>query len=397
MNKSIMMVLAVTVITGWGVQSVSYAEEVGQPLRFSIGASAAMTDNRDAAESNKQDNIDYRITPRLDYIYSGQASRINLFYMPSYRYRTEAGDTSDDSLWEHKFGFKALNEVSERTRLSLYENFTYTDDPEIENGGTVERADYTYTANQIKGTLNTDLLRSSNLDLAIENRLKSYENEAMAKTSDEDSTSLEAAYRYQINQTLRSVLGVSYIMYSYDDSLSRDFDSVIAKVGLENNFTPTTLGVLTVGLQTRDFDDSDMDADDEPYLLASLENKTGSDLTLGASVGHGIRDTDAYPFSSQVYTEARGFGHFNLAPEIVLSAVVTYRLSEYEESSIPADAVTDGLSIGDETTVVGDLNLAFNMIANLSMFVGYRYEDIESDVARSYSRNTGRLGATLNF
>ncbi len=388
------------VVAGFVFQSVSYAEEVGQPFRFSIGVSAEFTDNRDAVELNEQDNVDFRISPRLDYIYSGEAGSLNLFYLPSYRYRTEAGDTGDDTLWEHDFGLKIKRSISERTRLSLNEKFDYTDYPQIENGGIAVRGDHTYIANTIKASLNTDLLRHSNLDLAIENHLKSFDDDAIAKTSDEGSTTLNAVHRYQINQTLRSVLGASYIMYTYDNSLNRDFDSIIAKVGLENSFTPTTLGVLTVGLQTRDFDDSDMDVDDEPYLLASLENKTGSDLTLGASVGHGVRDTDSFPFSSQIYTELRGFGHLYLAPEIVLSAVFTYRMSEYDEDTIPANVVAEDFLFdtnGDETTIVGDLNLAFNMIHNVSMFVGYRYEDIDSDVAQSYSKNTGRIGASLNF
>jgi len=353
MMKLNQMMLMGLVVAGVTLQSASYAEEVGQPLRFSVGISAEGTDNRDSVDLNKENNVDFRL--------------------------------------------KATRSVSERTRMSLYEKFNYTDDPQIENGGIVDRADHTYIANVIKGTLNIDLLRNSNLDLVIKNDIKSFEDDIIATRSDEESTSIAMAHRYQINHTLRSVLGGSYIMYSYDNSLDRDFDSIIAEIGLENSFTPTLLGVLTVGLQTRDFDDSNMDADDEPYLLASLENKTGSDLTLGASVGHGIRDTDAYPFSSQVYSELRGFAHINLTPAIVLSGAATYRLSEYEESSIPASVVAEGATNGDETTVVGDLSLAFNMINNISMFVGYRYEDIDSDVAQSYSKNSGRIGATLNF
>jgi len=389
------------VVAGVMFQSVSYAEEVGQPFRFSVGASAEWTDNRDAVELNKQDNIDYRISPRLDYVYSGEASGVNLYYEPSLRYRTEPGDTSDDTMWEQDFGLNATHKLSERSRLKLYENFKYTDDPQIENGGAVVRGNHTYSANTVKGVFNTDLLRYSNLDLAVLNRFKSYEDDIIAKTSDEGSTSFDAAHRYQINQTLRSVLGASYLMYTYDNSLSRDFNSIIAKVGVENAFTPTTLGVLTAGLQTRDYDDADMKADEEPYFMASLENKAGGDLTIGATIEHGVRDTDAFPFSSQVYSEVRGFGHMNVAPEIVLSALLVYRESEYDEDSIPAgardDFFTGGETSGDETTLIGDLNLAFNMIHNVSMFVGYRYENVDSDVAQTYSKNTGRLGASLNF
>lgn len=389
------------VFAGFMCQETLYAEETGNPLKFSIGTSAEATDNRDAVKNNKQSNVDFRITPRLDYIYNGEASTVNLFYKPSLRYRTEPGDTADDTLWEQDFGLNATHKVTERTRLRLYEKFGYTDDPKIEESGSVVRGNHTYYANTIQGVFNTDLMRYSNLDFAILNRIKSYKDDIISKTSDETSTSFAATHRYQLNQTLRSVLGASYLIYSYDNSLNRDFNSIILKAGLENQFTPTVLGVLTAGVQTRDYDDGNMDGNDEPYFNASLENKLGGDLTVGASFEHGIRDADAYPFASQVYSEVRGFANLNVAPEIVLGVVGVYRGSKYDQDTIPAGVSDDSFfgksKSGDETTVLGDVNLTFNMIQNLSMFVGYRYEYIDSDVAQSYTRNTGRMGASLSF
>jgi predicted porin len=182
--------------------------------------------------------------------------------------------------------------------------------------------------------------------------------------------------------------------------MNRDFDSIIGKVGLENAFTPNTMGTLLVGYQYATYDASGIDSQEEPYLKAAIETRTGSDLSVGASIGHGIRDTDAYPFTSQTYSEFDLFGDYNITPTLVLRGTGIYRLSEYDEDTIPVIARSldfAGRNGGDDTTIVLDAVLDYNLLENLSLYAGYRYEDVDSEVGQSYTKNTGRVGAALKF
>ena len=400
MTRTIQAVLMGLVI-GMVVQSPAFSQEkVGTPLRFSISTHADFTDNRDSVEFNKTDNTDIFLSPRIDYIYNGSGSHIDLFYIPSIRYRTDAGDTGDDTTWQHDFGLKASHAVTERTRLRFYEKYDYNDDSAIESGGAIIRGNHTYSENTIEGGLNIDIYRYSNLDFLLRNNLMRFDDDAVARTSDEDISSFDASYRHQLNQTLRWVLGATYSMYSYDSSLSRDFNSILGKTGLENAFTPNTFGVLIVGWQNSDFDDNTIESADEPYVLASIECRTGADLNIGATVGHGLRDTDAFPFSVQTYSEFRGFADFNITPKLVLRGSGTYRLSEYDKESIPAGVTTDGFigaDGGDVVTLVGDILLDCNVKENISVYAGYRYENVDSDVGQTYSKNIARVGASLSF
>ena len=401
MSKSIQATMMVLVV-GMVCQTVVCAEEMGQPVRFAVSTSAHMTDNRDAASANEQDNVDIYVRPRLDFVYDGENSRLDFYYVPAYRYRSEPGDGQDESTWQHDFGAKASRTISPRTRVRLNEIFALTDDPAIEEGGITLRGDQSYIVNTLDGGLNYDLLEASNLDFSLQSRIKRYDKETVAVRSDEDIFAARVDHRHQINQTLRSVVSAGYSMFAYDSAsnLERDFSSVVGSVGLENNFSENTIGALALGWQTRDYDDAELNVDGAPYARASLEGLLGADLRVGGVVGHGVRDSDAYPFVSQEFTDIRGFAVAKLSPKVSLRVSGTYRLSTYDEDDVPSAATAAdfaGATSGDETTIVGDVDLSIALTERAALTVGQRYEDIDSDVARSYTKNTSRIGASLSF
>lgn len=400
MTRSVNVALMGLVVGFMVMPVVQAAEENGNPLRFSAIVHSQFTDNRDSVDVNKQSNTDIYVSPRVDYTYDdGGHSRLTFHYMPSFRYRTESGD-GDDTMWWHDLGLDGLFAVSKRSRIRVYEQYNYNDDSAIVVGGAVERANHTYSENTAELGFNMDLYRYSSLDFVVRNNLKRFEDDIIARTSDETITTLGAEHRYQINHTLRSVVGVTYGLFAYDSSVERDFDSLLGKLGLENAFSPNTLGRFIVGWQGSEFDNSDLDSKDEPYLLASLETRTGEDLSVGGEVSHGIRDTDAYPFAAQTYSQFRLFADFDITPSLMLRGYGIYRLSEYDKDDLPAGVVAPtfkGIDGGDDTTIVADLMLDYTIIENVALYLGYRYEDVDSEVGQSYKKNSGRIGASVSF
>jgi hypothetical protein len=403
-----------TLMVGVGIciafQTSLHAQESGRavkPIRFSVRALAQATDNRDAVEDDETDNVDYYLVPKLQLVYQTQSSRLDVHYMPAFRFRTEPGDDQDESTWQHDFGLSASRAVSSRLRLRLDGVVIVQDDPDVEEGGITIRGDQSYVRSVVKAGFNVDLMKYSNLDISVENRIKSYDDDVVADLSDEENTTIALAHRHQMTTTLRSLLTGSYSFYSYDndDVLDRDFTSGMAAIGLENSFTPKVSGTISVGAQTREYDDDGLDSDTEPYVNASLEGLLGPDTRVGGSLGLGVRDSDAYPFASQEYTELRAFMDASLSAKFNLRVSAIYRVSTYDADNIPSaetsaavaavSANVDLDSSADETTVVGDAQLTFVATENASIFVGVRVEDIDSDVGQSYTKNTGRIGVTL--
>lgn len=365
----------------------------GQPVRISIGFAAESSDNRDATEDDKQDNVDLFLRPRAEIYMGDPSSLLDAFYAPALRYRTEPGDNQDETDLQHQLGVNLRRGLSERLRLRVSERLSMADDPAIEENGSVVRGDQSYVGNTVEAGLNYDLFRYSNLDLLVLNRIRRFDEEAVASLSDEDETSLRVQHRRSLTPTLRTLLTGEYRMYSYEDNplFTRDFDSVVLAAGLENVFTENVIGSVSVGWQTRDHEDEDIDIDDKPYVRADISGQLNPDLRIGAVAGYGIRDSDAFPYPSQEYTDFSGFAHAKITPKLLLKLAGTYRLSTYEEFG--------PLSGGDENVLVGDVELAFFAMESASLQVGYRVEDVDADdgVCASYVKNTVRIGATLGF
>ena len=414
MNRTIRTIRTLMVGVGISVafQASLHAQESGKAgdlVRFSVSTLARATDNRDAVAEDETDNVDYYLRPKLELVYETELSSLDVHYIPAFRFRTEPGDNQDETTWEHDFGLAASRAVSSRLRLRLDGVVAVQDDPEIEEGGITLRGDQSYVRSVVKVGLNLDVLKYSNLDIFVDNRIKSYDDDLVARVSDEESTKFGVAHRHQMTTTLRSLLTGSYSLYSYnsDAALERDFTSGMAAIGLENSFTPNLLGAISVGAQTRQYDDDGLDNDTSPYLNASLEGLLGEDTRVGGSLGTGVRDSDSYPFSSQEYGEIRAFMDTSLSAKLKLRVSGTYRVSTYDADNVPtgatpvdASAISPDVrseSSADETTVVGDAQLTYVASKNATIFLGVRVEDIDSDVGQSYTKNIGRIGATLSL
>jgi len=373
--------------------ALAQGSDAGQPVRASVGVAAESTDNRDSQADGEQDNVDIFLRPRVEIYLGDPSSLLDAYYMPALRYRTEPGESQDETDFQHHLGVNLRRGLSERLRLRLSDRLAISDDPAIEENGSVVRGDQSYMMNTAEAGLNYDLFRYSNLDLLVINRIRRFDEEAVAARSDEDETSIRIQHRRSLTPTLRTLLTGEYRMYSYEDNFiyTRDFDSMVLAVGLENSFTENVIGSVSVGWQTRDHEDENIDVDDKPYVRADLSGQMTPDLQIGAVAGYGIRDSDAYPYPSQEYADFSGFAHAKITQKLLLKLAGTYRLSTYE--------AFDGRSGGDETVLVGDIELAFLAMESATLQVGYRVEDIDADdgVGASYVKNTVRVGATLSF
>jgi len=384
---------AVTLLVVGGV--FAQGNKDGQPMRFSIGVSAESSDNRDAAAENKQENVDIFLRPRLDLYLGNANSLVDLYYAPALRYRTEPGDNQDETDFQHHAGINLRRALSERLRVRISDVLAITDDPAIEENGSVVRGDQSYINNTVEAGLNYDLFRYSNMDLAVRNRIRRFDDDDVAALSDEDETSVRLQHRRSLTPMLSTLLTAEYPMYAYEDNAvyTRDFDSVVVAAGLENSFTENVIGSVSAGWQTRNHDDEAIDVDDKPYVRADISGQLNPDLRVGAVAQHGIRDSDAYPYASQEFTDFSGFVHSRITQKLRLKVAGTYRMSTYEALD------TLLLPGGDENVLVGDVELAFHAMESLALTVGYRVEDIDADdgVGASYTKNIARVGATLSF
>ncbi len=372
------------------------AEQTGQALRFSVSASVEASDNRDAAETDEVSNEDFYLRPRIELGMGSDTSFLSGYYEPSFRYRTEPGDDQNEFEVLHRLELAMRHAFSERARLRITEHFRKIEDPQVQEGGSILRADRSYFLNEVRVGLNYDLGRLSNIDLLAHNRIRRYDEDDVAALSDKDESGVAVAFRHTLAPKLQGLLRGAYRMYGYeeDDTLfSRDFDTVIGSVGAEYLFTPQVIGTLAVGMQSRMYDQDELDSDDNAHVRGELSGELSPELRVGMSAGFGVRDADVFPYPSQEYTEVRGFSEMNLTSLLRWKLAATYRTSTYD----PYPEL--GLAGGDEDIMVLDTQLSYQFSDPASFMVGYRIEDVSADdtLSGSFTRNTARAGIQASF
>lgn len=375
--------------------------ETGRPVVFSAEVRVESTDNRDSREANKESNVDVYLSPRIDVVNHGTRLWLDLYYMPHFRYRSSAGDTQNDNELQHDLGLMLKYGVSDRLRLKASERFDMTDDPAVENGGVRVRGDQSYLRNYVTAGVNYDVLQSANLDVVGTHRMKRYDEQAVADISDEDEISVEATVRRQMSEVMRLMAYAQYSTFGYQsvDRLSRDFDATVVAGGLEYLLSETCLASILAGWQTRSYDDAQLGNEGMPYAKVSVTT-FGGRTQCGADILHGVRDSDAYPFASQEFTDIRGRISCELTAKVNVRGAATYRLSSYNEEQTPSGTIaTDFVKArsGDETTTVIDVGVGYAVTESMSLSVGQRYENVDSDVGETFTKNTTHAAFGVTF
>ncbi len=367
----------------------------GRTILYTVNASVEATDNRDATEQDKNSNVDVFLRPRIEFRLDSGMTFFSALYEPSLRYRMDAGDDQNEIDLLHRFELALRHALTDRARVRLSNTFLKIEDPRIEEGGAVLRADRSYILNTARVGIDYHLGRVSNLDLSVHNQIRRYDDDLIANLSDKDETGVQLAYRRELLPTLRVLATGAYRMYGYEDDgfRSRDFDTVIGMLGLEYLFTPQVMGSVSAGLQNRSYDDGLFASDDNVYVAAEVSGTLSPDVRMGILAGVGVRDADVFPYPSQEYQEVRGYTDINLTALLVLRMAATYRLSTYDAYPLL------GLPGGDEDILVLDAQLTYRLAETISIMCGHRFEDISADdnLSGSFTRNTTRAGVSVSF
>lgn len=398
------LVWAISVIllcSGLVIAQEEETVEVVKPVKLSLMLRGDYTDNRDSlSEDDEEDTFIFYVKPRIDVNLDWERAFLDLFYAPSWRYKTDPSDIQNEDEFHHDLGVAGERSLAPGLTVRASEKFDHTDDPSIDEGGALVRRDQSYILNRADVGLNYELSETWNIDLLVHHMLKDFEDDEAADDSDEDLTQGTALITNQVTPTF-SVFGMGrYSVYGFEpaEGFERDFDSAMFAIGIENIVNPGLRIGATAGIQTQEYDDDRVDSDDVPYGNLWLSGRMNPDNRLRLDVTHGVRDADAYPFASQEYTDVRARWDWDLLPRIGVYAVGVYRFSDYDVSfEAPADETDFAVFEGDETTSIFEGGIAYKISRKTSLSLIQRYEDVDSDVAEEYTKNSTKLILNREF
>ncbi len=401
--KALGCILAAVLMAGVVACTSRSADGEGERFRFSVALRADYTDNRDAWEDEiAEENFDFYVIPRLDIVSQGEQTVLDLFYAPSFRYRTDPSPVQNDTELLHSLGLNVGHKFTPRLTGRLYEQFDYTDDPAISDEGSTVREDRSYILNRTGAGLEFLVGRRTTVEAGGAYKLKRYDETAVAATSDEDRLDGTLTLRHYLTKTFNLRVYAAYSLFGYDSpaDIQRDFDSAVGAVGVDNQLSQNLSVGALVGAQQQMYKDAGIDDGTSPFVTLYARGSTTPSLRLALEGTHAVRDADAYPYASQEYTEGRAKVDWDLSPRLTLSLNGTYRYSQYKDVAPSAAILFDFLGLetdGNETTIDTAATLAFKVSNQSTVRLVQRYENVDSDVSVDFTKNTTSLAFTQEF
>lgn len=383
-----------------GLQAKAQVEaEPHEAIDLGVTLRVESTDNRDATPSDEESNVDYYITPRLHAYFTTDRTVLDLFYAPSFRYRSDPADSQNADELLHDLGLRIDHTATERTKLRLLENFALQDDPSIEDGAVV-RSDRSYILNKIELGARHDFKPSASYaDVVALHEFKAYDDSEVADESDEDRTEANLVLNRSLSRQMAvyGMGGIAIHGFESAKSIDRDFDVIKGILGVERTFSAELRSSVEAGVQSVEYSDESLDAEVFPYGKLNATYAAGV-ARFDGTVTHGMRDSDVYPFASQEYTQFTVGTEIDPTSPLSFGVDLTLRQSEYTEEARPdSAAVIAGPTSGDETTMVLAARATWAINEAARVVVRHTYEDVDSDVDQDFTKNTSGLELHLDF
>lgn len=381
------------------IAGVSAAEEVvrHQAVRFSVSVGIEATDNRDSAE-DAESNTDIYFRPRLDGSAFPGSLNLLYYYQPSLRYRSDPSPIQNDTELLHDLGFSIESKPTPRQTIKLREWFTYTDDPAVTDGGREVRSDSSYIRNQADMDWFMQFTPRTGTGLMLGYILKRYSENDVADFYDEDRLSFNVRLRHRIARDTALSGVVGYDSYSREPVMGaeRSFNTITYS-GVIDHRMGTNLRVEgRAGMQTADYKDDEIDSASSPYFnLAAIMNLS-PDTQLTLQLNRSIWNGYTFPYASQDHSHINMALDWSAPARWRVNVFGEYRLDEYERDKVPAGTGFSGED-GEKTTWLARAAVTYSFNNQLSLTVSQQYEDVDSDVDASFTRNATALYLTHAF
>lgn len=250
---------------------------------------------------------------------------------------------SDDTFYTTEAGLNINHHVSERLRLRSRTNISWEQEPDYDAGIATDRRQGQYVR------YNTD----NSVGFRWNERVGTVTGYRFSGTTWDDISNQDTARHLFYNQfryrSSESTVLTSSVRYGFTDNDASDSDSLYLLVGIEHEFSPTTVGVLRVGGQHYSPDGgSDTWA---PFVEGTIKTQVNEQFGVRAFVYYGIEDRNR----NVSIHDADAF----LTPGMSSFAPVSY-----DERNILRIGTQASYVVSEKLTLFGGVNLVFESYEN---------------------------------
>jgi outer membrane scaffolding protein for murein synthesis (MipA/OmpV family) len=211
--------------------------------------------------------------------------------------------------------------------------------------------------------------------------------------------------RWEIQRETHGTLGYEFRDTSYTDgesispglmSESRNNRSHYFYAGVEHRFLPEVTGSVRAGAQYTEYYNDPFGGGDHwsPYARASLRwaFQQESSLELGFSYDRNATDVVA-PTAGSLTRDAQSAAVYGSLVHKITPKLTGSLLGQYQNSAFEGGEF-DGKA---ENYYLVGLNLEYRFTPNLAGNAGYNYDNLDSQIGRSFDRNRVYIGLTATY
>lgn len=359
------------------------------PLRFNVSANFGYDDNV-VPLSGVEDSSTYLAgyvgasmlsqSPQTTWDISARVGYIH--------YLDDVVGMDDDGSPQAKLALNVDHRINERLRVSSHNYVAFEREPDYNYGyaGAQQTGEYLFwSSDNSVGYRWTERLGTYT---GIRFEGIEYDD---AVGQDRSTITFYNQFRYQLNQ--QSIVTFDYRYGTTDGKSVSDSDNHYFLLGLEQRFSPQTVGVFRAGVQVRDVDNGASST--SPFVEAALRTQVNERLSARAFVRYSIEDY-LRNLGGAIYDDSNALrvgvsANYSVSPRLALHTGLNYIMFAYEEGRALAPDV-------DEDILNLYVGFTFEIRENLYLNGSYNFDTYSSDLAgRDYDRNRFNLGVQMNF
>lgn len=402
-SKFTVGIISVFAIASAAAQSLYYVGSDTQesiPLKWVIGGNVIYDDNVTPGFDDKDSSFSLNPYVGMSFVSVTPQTTWDVFARLGLIYNIDASDTAgtEDINSQSRIGFNLTHRFNERLRFSSRNFVSYELEPDYSYAYASSRAagEYFYWS-----TDNSIGYRWSER-FATYTGLRVFGTDYDTANNDRLGWELYNQLRYQLSP--QTVLTFDYRYgQTAGDGVSSDYSDQYLLAGVEQRFSPNTIGIARIGAQLHDVDDGESQT--SPYLELVLNSQINSAFSVRAFTRYGIEGYDTVQTLDNgilaEYSDRRTL-RFGLNSDYVISPT----LSLFGGVDYIPTSFGGGRIVGTNTTV-GDvddniLNAHVGVSVKFSDFLtgtaSYSYTNASSDLpGRDYDRNRLSVGVSAEF
>ncbi len=346
-------------------------------------------DNIYETERNKQDSVKFIEELELHLNASLNQTYISLRYRPSFIYWSDRNP--DDTDLHHDLDLVLNHEFSPRARIALKNTLRLAELPELIDRGTTLRQNDDYLYNVSDANLEYSLRPKTFLRVGGRYTLLEYDDADVAATENYDI----AAGGVTLGQKLSgdTILNADFRVEQTDyDGPDRGSDSLYYGLGLEQTLNPAFVATIRAGIQDKEFNDSALGSEDQPYFDLVLTYLPSPDTRISLGTGYSMFEADVFPFASQDRLLFFGNIAHDLTARVTLYLAGSYQMSDYSADQAVENDRVEVLSDGSEEAFQASTRASYQVNKSNWLELSYQLISLNGDLREDFDRNRVSVG-----